>query len=160
MAHLFPTYEACYKGYGLTKRNDGTYTAINNTPELHNQCDFPNIGLGWPVDQGRTYGYDAICKRIDEVIAERKQRIGWVREFAQTCEHPSMVSEYLLDSCDPRNIEGHRSRSNHTEAELYHIWFDGTGCKMRYGIGYVAVSKTKYHYRKFLIEKGYIEDND
>ena len=159
MAHLFPNFEAYYRGYGLTERKDGTYVACNDTPELYGKCDYPNIGLGWEVDQGKTFDRDAICKRIDEVIEERDKRIAWVREFAQTDNRPSFVSSYLLDSCDPRNIAGHKSRSRHAQAELYDIWCDGSRHLMRYSMGVVAVSETLYLYRKFLITKGYIKDN-
>ena len=30
MAHYFPTYDAYYKSYGLTKADDGTYLHILN----------------------------------------------------------------------------------------------------------------------------------
>ena len=160
MQHSFPTYDAIYKGYGLTKCSDGTYTAVNITPELIDTVDFPNIGLGWPVDQGRTFDYDAICKRIDEVIAERDKRIGWVKEFAQTCEKSDWTERYLLDSCDPTNRNGQRHKSHHAEAEHNDIWFDGDEYRMWWCMGYVKTSRTKYLYRCFLIEKGYINKNN
>ena len=40
------------------------------------------------------------------------------------------------------------------------MWSDGIHYYMRWGMGFVEVSKTKYLYRQFLIEKGYIEDKD
>ena len=159
MGHYFPNYEAYYNGYGLTKCKDGSYTAVNITPELYDKCDYPNIGLGWSVDLGKTYDYEAICKRIDEVIDEREKRIGWVREFVKTTEKPDWTERYLLSSCDPSNEYGHRSRSYHTEAERYEIWESGGEYYRHWGMGYVNVSKTMYLYRQFLIEKGYIEDN-
>ena len=88
MAHLFPTYDAYYKGYGLTKCSDGTFTALHDTPELYDEQDYPNIGLGFSVDQGKIYDCDSIRIRIDEVIAEREKRIGWVKEFSKTCKNP------------------------------------------------------------------------
>lgn len=30
LAHCFPTYDECYKGYGLTKCKDGAYTACSD----------------------------------------------------------------------------------------------------------------------------------
>ena len=156
MAYYFPTYRAYYKGYGLTQCPDGTYTAVNNTLELHDECDYPNIGLGWPVDLGRKYDYEAICKRIDEVIADREKRIGWVREFAKTTEKPDWTERYLLGSCDPSNEYGHQSRSHHTEAETHEIWDAGYGYHMRWSMWWVETSKTKFLYRQFLIERGYI----
>lgn len=160
MAHSFPTYDAYYKGYGLTKAADGICTACNNTPELFDTVDFPNIGLGWPVDQGRTYDCDALCKRIDEVITEREKRIGWVKEFARTCKNPSWTERYLLESCDPNNRDGQLHKSHHTEAEHNDIWFDGDEYRMRRCMGYAKTSRTKYLYRCFLIEKGYINNNN
>ena len=158
--HLFPKYDSYYRGYGLTERKDGTYSAINDTPDLHGQVDYPNIGLGWAVDNGRNYTLEQMQQRIDEVIAERDKRIGWVKEFAATCDKPERVESYLLSSCDPNNVEGHRGRSNHTEAELHHTWFDGTHYNMRWCFGYIAVAKTKHLYRQFLIEKGYITEEN
>ena len=160
MVHRFPTYDEYYRGYGLTRCKDGTCTAIRNTPELNDQTDYPNIGLGWSVDKGRSYNVEEMKQRIDEVIVERERRIGWVKEFAQTQEKPDWTKRYLLDSCDPNNDDGHRGRSHHTEAELYDMWSDGIHYYMRWGMGFVKVSKTKYLYRQFLIEKGYIIDND
>lgn len=157
--HCFPEYDSCYRGYGLTERKDGTCCAINNTPDLYGQVDYPNIGLGWSVDNGRSYTTEQMHRRIDEVIAERERRIGWVKEFAATCDKPERVESYLLSSCDPNNLQGHQSRSNHTQAELYDMWFDGREYNMRYSLGYIGVSKTKYLYRQFLIEKGYIVKN-
>lgn len=159
MAHCFPTYDECYKGYGLAKCKDGAYTACSDTSELQGKMDYPNIGLGWSVDNGRSYNLEEIKRRIDEVIAMRERRIGWVREFSQTQKNPEWTERYLMESCDPNNNEGHQGRSNHAEAELYSMWYDGTQYKMRWGFGCVTVSKTKFLYRKFLIEKGYIIDN-
>lgn len=158
MTH-YPSYDACYKGYGLTRCDNGTYTAVNNTPELDDTVDYPNIGLGWVVDQGKTYDYNAICLRIDEVIAEREKRIGWVREFAKTCKNPDWTERYLLGSCDPNNRNGHRHRSHHTEAEYSEIWQDGNEYRMRWCMGYKNTSRTKYLYRRFLIGKKYIINN-
>ena len=160
MTHIFPTYDAYYKGYGLTKCSDGTFTALHDTPELYDEQDYPNIGLGFPVDQGKTYDCDSIRIRIDEVIAEREKRIGWVKEFSKTCKNPEWTERYLLDSCDPTNGNGHRSRSNHTEAEIYNIWYDGISYNMEWSMGCVTVSKTKFLYRKFLLGKGYITANN
>ncbi|MBO4499155.1 MAG: hypothetical protein J5732_02750 [Bacteroidaceae bacterium] len=159
MIHWFPTYDECYKGYGLTKCQNETCTASNDTPELQGKMDYPNIGLGWSVDNGRSYSLEEIKQRIDEVIAERGRRIGWVREFSQTQKNPEWTERYLMESCDPNNDEGHQDRSNHAEAELYGMWYDGTYYKMHWGMRCVTVSKTKFLYRKFLIEKGYIIDN-
>ena len=114
MAHCFPTYDAYYRGYGLTKADDGTCTACNNTPELYDTVDFPNIG----------------------------------------------TERYLLESCDPNNRDGQLHKSHHTEAEHNDIWFDGDEYRMRWCMGYVKTSRTKYLYRCFLIEKGYINNNN
>ena len=160
ITHLFPTYNAHYRGYGLVKREDGTYGAFSDTPELYDKQDYPNIGMGWPVDQGITYDYSAMCRRIDEVIADREKRIGWVKEFAQTQKKPEWTERYLLSDSDPDNDEGHRGRSYHTVGELYHSWQSGVEYYRRYGMGYVKISKTLFLYRRFLIGKGYIIDND
>lgn len=158
--HYFPEYALYYRGYGLTNGDGGRCSAMHDTPELYDKCDYPNIGLGWPVDKGRSYNLEEMKQRIDEVIAERERRIGWVKEFAQTQKKPDWTERYLLESCDPNNDDGHRGRSHHTEAELYHMWSDGIHYYMRWGMGFVEVSKTKYLYRQYLIERGYIEDKD
>ena len=160
MAHWFPTYNEYYRGYGLTLCKDGSCTAVNNTRELHGKMDYPNIGLGWPVDKGRKYTVEEMRQRIDEVIAERERRIGWVKEFAQTQKKPEWTERYLLSSCDPGNNEGHGRRSYHTEAELYHSWQSGGEYYQRYSMGYIKISRTLFLYRQFLIEKGYIINND
>lgn len=158
--HYFPEYALYYRGYGLTNGDGGRCSAMHDTPELYDKCDYPNIGLGWPVDKGRSYNLEEMKQRIDEVIAERERRIGWVKKFAQTQKKPDWTERYLLESCDPNNDDGHRGRSHHTEAELYHMWSDGIHYYMRWGMGFVEVSKTKYLYRQYLIERGYIEDKD
>ena len=154
----FSEDDTYYRGYGLEGRKDGTCLALSDTPDLHEEMDYMNIGFGGPVDRGRSYTVDKMKKRIDEVIADRQKRIGWVKEFSQTCKKPDWAERYLLQSCDPNNKRGHMRRSNHTEAELYHIWTDDWKYYMRSTFGYVETSRTKYLYRKFLIEKGYIED--
>ena len=156
MAHYFPEYALYYRGYGLTDVDGDRCCAMHDTPELYDKCDYPNIGLGWPVDKGRSYNVEEMKQRIDEVIAERERRIGWVKEFAQTQKKPDWTERYLLSSCDPSNEYGHHSRSHHTEAERYEIWESGGEYYRHCGMGYVNVSKTQYLYRQFLIERGYI----
>lgn len=155
MEHYFPTYQTKYRGYGI---NIGSKRCIasTDTPELYDKCDYPNIGYGWPVDRGIDYDYDSICKRIDEVIAEREKRIGWVREFAQTTKKPDWTERYLLSSIDPNNDYGHQGRSCHTKAELTNIWPSGDEYYMQWGMGRVKTSQTMYLYRQFIIAKGYI----
>jgi hypothetical protein len=160
MAYWFPTYDEYYRGYGLTRCKDGSCTAISNTPELNDKTDYPNIGLGWPVDKGRSYNVEEMKQRIDEVIAERERRIGWVKEFAKTQPKPDRTERYLLSDSDPYNEDGHRGRSYHTVGELYHSWQSGVEYYRRYCMGYIKISKTLFLYRQFLIEKGYIIDNE
>lgn len=151
----FHTYHG---GYGIVVRQDGTCCAYRDTSELDNELDYPYIGFGGPVDQGETFDIKAIRKRIDEVIAEREKRIGWVKEFARTQKSPKWVESYLMSSCDPNNIRGHSNRTHHTEAEMYGIWANSGEYLMRFGMGFRFTSKIKYFYRKFLIEKGYIKE--
>lgn len=149
-------YDIYYKGYGLKIRNDKSCCALNDTPELRDELDFPNIGLGGPFDKGHSYTVEEMKKRIDEIISDREKRVLWVEEFAQTCKKPNLVKKYLLESCDTSNRNGHARRSNHTEAEIYNIWSDGVKYYMEYTLGFVETSKIKYLYRKFLCEKRYI----
>lgn len=158
MAHVcYNGYNEYYRGYGLTYRKDGYCTASDDTPELWDKIDYPCIGLGRSLDNGRNYTVAEMKQRIDEVIAEREKRIGWVKEFAKTQKKPDWTERYLLSEWDPNNKMGHCGESHHHQAETTEIVKVDDEYRMPFGMGWVKTSKTKYLYRQFLIGKSYIK---